>query len=604
MDGGGTRSVALLVGEDGRVLRRIEAGPANVKLLTDAQLVSLFRSIAGALPKPSALGIGLAGAWAAADSRRIRLAAAKVWPRVPCHATNDLETALLAATESAPPARRKNSRPPAAQVLVVSGTGSCAFGKSRRGDVLKIGGWGHVLGDNGSAYQIGMRALRTVVESYDANDRWPKLGAQLLRALLLNEPGELIGWAQSATKTDVASLAVEVFTAAEKGDALAKGILDTTLSALTGKALTCANRLARRGEPVQFFLAGSVLLKQPRFAHQLAARIRQGRPDSRVHTLGCESVWGAVELARRLAARSGATVAFVQTTGAPAAPLVYSTQMSPTEQRNPRSMQLDRLTPATAIKLMLDEDARIRPALLAERRNIERALRLVVKSFQRGGRLFYAGAGTSGRLGVLDAAECPVTFRTPPEMVQAIIAGGQTALWKPVEGAEDDLQAGANAVYFRGLGARDILIGIAASGTTPFVWGALRAAQARGARTVLLAFNPFLKIPRAARPDVCITPNLGAEILTGSTRLKAGTATKLVLNTLTTLAMVRLGKISSNLMVDVIPTNVKLRDRATRIVCELTGVDYAAARAALETHGWVIKKAAASLARKSCARRV
>src|SRR5262249_6750908 len=152
--------------------------------------------------------------------------------------------------------------------------------------------------------------------------------------------------------------------------------------------------------------------------------------------------------------------------------------------------------------------------------------------------------------GVLDASECPVTFRTAPEMVQAILAGGPAAVWKSAEGAEDDAAVGAEAVRSRRVTTRDVVLGIAASGTTPFVWGALQAAKARRAMTVLLAFNPFVKIPHALRPDVCILPNVGPEILTGSTRLKAGSATKLVLNLLTTLAMVRLGKVSSNLMVD------------------------------------------------------
>jgi N-acetylmuramic acid 6-phosphate etherase len=281
---------------------------------------------------------------------------------------------------------------------------------------------------------------------------------------------------------------------------------------------------------------------------------------------------------------------------------VRSSRLSPTEQRNPRSTNLDKLSLADGITLMIREDARIHRALLAERRPIERALRLIVKTFRQGGRLFYVGAGTSGRLGVLDASECPVTFRTSPEMVQAILAGGPAALLRPVEGAEDDASAGASAMAVRGVTTRDVVLGIAASGTTPFVWGALDAAREHGAKTMLLAFNPYLKIPRAKRPDVCIISNLGPEILTGSTRLKAGAATKLVLNVLTTLAMVRLGKVSSNLMVDMVPTNEKLRNRATRMVQELTGADYTSAEAALLDSGGVIKKAVARLSRRSDAR--
>ncbi|HMO66946.1 MAG TPA: N-acetylmuramic acid 6-phosphate etherase, partial [Verrucomicrobiota bacterium] len=222
---------------------------------------------------------------------------------------------------------------------------------------------------------------------------------------------------------------------------------------------------------------------------------------------------------------------------------------------------------------------------------LQRALRRIVRALKGGGRLFYAGAGTSGRLGILDASECPPTFRTPPEMVQAIMAGGRDAVFRAVEGAEDDEGAGGAAVRFRGVRRGDVLVGIAASGRTPFVWGALDAARARGAATVLLCFNPRVVIPRGRRPAVVIAADLGPEVLTGSTRLKAGTATKLALNLFSTLAMVRLGKVVANLMVDVNPSNEKLRDRAVRIVRELAGADEAAARAALEAEGWVVQAA-------------
>lgn len=271
-----------------------------------------------------------------------------------------------------------------------------------------------------------------------------------------------------------------------------------------------------------------------------------------------------------------------------------STRISPTEERHPLSMHLDRLPLADAIKLMLSEDARVPGKVLAERAHVERAIRLILRAFRRQGRLFYVGAGTSGRLGILDASECPPTFRTPPDQVQALIAGGEPAIRASVEGAEDDADAGKKALAARGLRHRDVVVGIAASGTTPFVWGALREAKRRRAATILLCFNPYLRIPRHCRPTVVIAPNLGPELLTGSTRLKAGTATKLILNLFTTLAMVRLGKVKSNLMVDLRPANAKLRARAVRIVRELTGLDDARARAALMRHDWVIKKAIAS----------
>lgn len=176
-------------------------------------------------------------------------------------------------------------------------------------------------------------------------------------------------------------------------------------------------------------------------------------------------------------------------------------------------------------------------------------------------------------------------------MVQGIIAGGDVALRRAVEGAEDDAKAGAREIRTRRITARDVVVGIAASGMTPFVWGALGEAKQRRAATMLVCFNPYLAIPKAMRPDFVIAPDLGPEVLTGSTRLKAGTATKLVLNLLTTLAMVQIGKVASNLMVDVLPSNAKLRARAVRIVRELTGVAESAATQALQKSGWVIRAA-------------
>lgn len=261
-------------------------------------------------------------------------------------------------------------------------------------------------------------------------------------------------------------------------------------------------------------------------------------------------------------------------------------------------MNFDKLPLGKAIGLMLSEEARVAKQVLKERRGIEAAIRAIVRAIQRGGRLLYVGAGTSGRLGVLDASECPATFRTPPEMVQGIIAGGEVALRRAVEGAEDDFGAGGKVMESRGVTSKDVVVGIAASGTTPFVWGALGKAKRRGATTVLVCFNPFLKIPPALRPKIVLAPNLGPELLSGSTRLKAGTATKLILNMFTTLAMVRLGKVKSNLMIDLKPANAKLRDRAVRIVQELTGTDRRTAQKALERSGWAVKKAADGLGRK------
>jgi N-acetylmuramic acid 6-phosphate etherase len=218
---------------------------------------------------------------------------------------------------------------------------------------------------------------------------------------------------------------------------------------------------------------------------------------------------------------------------------------------------------------MNHEDLAAVQAVASQRAQIAAAVRLVADAFSAGGRLIYVGAGTSGRLGVLDASECPPTFRSNPEMVQGIIAGGEQAMFRAQEGAEDRAEDGSAAMDQKQVGTLDVVLGIAAGGTTPFVHGALRRAAERGARTIFLSC--VQPVAGEAAVDVVIRPLSGPEVLTGSTRLKAGTATKLILNQITTIAMVQIGKVYENLMVDLRVTNQKLRDRATRIVQILTG---------------------------------
>lgn len=261
-----------------------------------------------------------------------------------------------------------------------------------------------------------------------------------------------------------------------------------------------------------------------------------------------------------------------------------------TERRNPRSTAIDIATSADIVDLMAAEDALVPAAVARAREPIARTVDLIEAAFRAGGRLFYVGAGTSGRLGVLDASECPPTFGTPPEMVQGIIAGGLPALVKSVEGAEDDLNAGISAVDERRVGATDVVVGIAASGTTPFVRAALGRAQALGARTVFLSCTDPPQL-MADTCDVCITVPVGPEVVTGSTRLKAGTATKLVLNMLTTGAMIRLGKTYGNLMVDLQVRNEKLVDRAERTVMEVAGVGREVARTGLASAAGSVRTA-------------
>ena len=254
-----------------------------------------------------------------------------------------------------------------------------------------------------------------------------------------------------------------------------------------------------------------------------------------------------------------------------------------TEQRNPASAEIDTLPTEEVLRIVNAEDHRVAAAVEREIPAIARAVDAIVEAFQRGGRLFYIGAGTSGRLGVLDASECPPTFSVPPEMVQGIIAGGPAALSRATEATEDDPAMGARDLMDRGFTARDVLVGIAASGRTPYVLGAVEEAKRLGAVTVGIGCTPDSELARAAA--VAITPLVGPEVIAGSTRMKAGTAQKLVLNMLTTGAFIRMGYVYGNLMVNVQPKNAKLTDRARRIVAQAAGITCERAGELLEAAG-------------------
>lgn len=595
IEGGGTRTSVLMVDSSSEtVVAEFSAGPGNVHLLPGDALDQHLAGIRDRLPAPpDRIGIGLAGVRSEGDRIRVTAALGRIWPGVPAVVGDDLILALEAT----------GWRPDcAAQVLLVSGTGSCCLGRNRSGSIVKVGGRGPVIGDRGSATDIALHALRSIVTISDIDADWPALGADILNFLQMNEPESLIEWSMTANKTELANLARVVFEAAStRGDGIALAILKRARERLSKDSVNCAARVAGSGEKVQFVLNGSVLLKNPAFCDEVISGILEGRPGSEIVRLERPGVWGAVELAsgigeidrreegriRPVAARAPGTERDL--------PQWRPVAASPTEGRHPRSTNFSDLPIAEAIRLMLEEDETIPAKVLAESESIEWTVRKVVKAFAGGGRLLYCGAGTSGRLGVLDASECPPTFRTPANLIQGIIAGGRTALWSAVEGAEDDSAAGRSAMIHRDVGPPDVVVGISASGHAPFVWGCLDEAKSRGATTVLVCCNPGYRDHPLL--DRAILPDTGPEILTGSTRLRSGTATKLVLNLITTLALTHSGKVIGNLMVDLNPSNTKLRGRAVRIVRELTRADEESALEALEAHGWVVRDACAALGR-------
>lgn len=267
-----------------------------------------------------------------------------------------------------------------------------------------------------------------------------------------------------------------------------------------------------------------------------------------------------------------------------------------TEQVNERTKDIDKVSITECLRMISNEDMLVAPAVKAEIDNISRAVEIIVDSFRSGGRLFYFGAGTSGRLGVVDASECPPTFGTDPNMVQGVIAGGDQAMFRAQEGAEDNPQNGIDDVILKGVNSIDVVCGIAASGRTPYVLGALEKAKSIGCKTIFITtVSMETALSNGATADVMICPAVGAEAIAGSTRMKSGTAQKLVLNMLTTASMIQLGKTFGNIMIDLKPTNLKLVERSKRIVMNLTGVDYHEAQSILEQTNWQVKPALVSI---------
>ncbi|HTG43087.1 MAG TPA: BadF/BadG/BcrA/BcrD ATPase family protein, partial [Verrucomicrobiae bacterium] len=366
IEGGGTRTVVALGNKEGKIVSQWHFGPGNVRLLKDKELERLFGEISAVVPQPDGIGIGMAGIRGELDRARVERAARQVWPGIPLSITHDLEISLEAAEEISGVA---------ANVLILSGTGSCCYGRNKDGKVAKLGGGGHVLGDLGSGYDIASKGLRTAVYQHDRFGQWGELGRGILRILALNEPDDLIGWAQAADKRSIAQTAPVVFAAAAKGDPVARKILDQAAAQLAEDGLLCAHRLAKKTESISFILAGGVLLHQPKFAKNIEKRLRGAWKRASVRMLSGGGVLGAVRLAVRIA-QNGNLKKSGSIGVAKGLYLPTVTGVSPTEQRNPSSINLDKLSVRGAVALMLDAEAEVIPALRAERARIEAAVRL------------------------------------------------------------------------------------------------------------------------------------------------------------------------------------------------------------------------------------
>jgi N-acetylmuramic acid 6-phosphate etherase len=591
VEGGGTKTAWALVetvpgiGDPGWEFRILEQGklPAsNFRLTAPERLRTILADLPTQIDRA---GVFLAGCATEEDRRALRQICLEVWPNAKIVTGSDRDSGLAAALDRGD------------GIVVNAGSGSSVTG--RRGDrIERAGGWGHILGDAGGGYSLSMRALRLILREHDLHRAEMDFTAKILHALSLNNFDELVRWVQAADKMEIAMLAPVVFEAGAAADARMMEIIEEGALVLCEYTEAVADRLHLLAPKV--VLMGGLFYRDSIYTHAFRRRLKKNLPDARVAT---------AERAPELGAAWCAAEAHDHATfhPKPSQHEIDALGAALTEQRNPRSENLEKLSTQELVRLFVEEEKFVQDALRTATSDLARAIETVTESLRNGGRLFYVGAGSSGRIGVLDASEIPPTFGAPTHLVQGIIAGGVTALHRSVEGAEDEESAGAFALDERGVKPADVVIGITASGRTPFVRGALARANSLGAKTIFLTCNPHMSpVAASVSPtageiaastaastdvDLLITLSVGPEILAGSTRLKAGTATKVALNIISTGAMIGLGKVRGNLMIDLHTTSTKLRDRAVRIVAELTQRDYESARGLLEAKDWNLRAA-------------
>jgi len=568
VEGGGTKTSWVLVEHEADGFRIRDQGklpPSNFRLTSPERLRAIFQQMPAETDR---VGMFLAGCATEEDRRLLAKLSAEVWSRAKIAVGSDRDSGLAAALGKAD------------GIAVNAGTGASVTG--RRGDrIEKAGGWGHILGDAGGGYFLSLQALRFILREYDLHRGEAQFTASILRALALNSRDDLVRWAQTADKLEVASLAPVVFEAATNGDEQVMKIVEEGAGVLSEYTAAVATRLGLLAPKV--ILLGGLFQRDGVYVHAFKRKLKKNLSDARVAMSEQSPELGAAWLAAEMEEKP---VLSMETRGAE----VENLARALTEQRNPRSEKLEELSAHELVELFVEEEKFVQDALRKEAVSLARAIEMATKALRKGGRLFYAGAGTSGRLGVLDASEIPPTFGASPALVQGIMAGGVSALHRSVEGAEDAPGGGALAIEERGVTGADIVCGLSASGRTPFVLGALAEAKKRGAQTILLTCNPErTRASEAFDLEIDLAP--GPELLTGSTRLKAGTATKVALNIISTGTMVGLGKVRGNLMIDLAISNTKLRDRAARLLAEVAKCDYAEAVERLQRSDWNLRAA-------------
>jgi N-acetylmuramic acid 6-phosphate etherase len=580
INGGGTKTTLVAVDSSLDVLAQVQTGGSNqnnfgvdqVRATLHTAIRDLLAQAGLTVTEIGGIGAGLAGV----DRPNDRIVFAQIFdeilPGVPLVLENDGTIALVAGVG------RKFG------VIVISGTGTISIGADDAGTLARCSGWGWLI-DDGSGYAIGREILRAICDARDGAQPPTLLTERVLARLNLENFDQLVPWiyAPNRNPNEIAALAAEAVAVVHQ-DLTALRILVRAADALARNAVTVINRLNFGDQKIPVVLSGGIFdhvaLVRERFIQRLQTQIPNIQP-----TLATRGA----ELGAAILAIQHSNPAATFTRGSTPLPI---TERRGTELRNTLTMEISYRPTLELLTIMNIEDSRIHAAIAPNLPKMAELIDSIAPRFRQGGRLIGVGAGTSGRLAVLDAVECRPTFGASPDQVFGILAGGIDAMMHSIEGAEDDADAGAAQIDQLNVGELDTVIGVAASGSTPFVIGALRAAKARGATTASIV--NVVDAPISAISDYPFIAATGAEVLTGSTRLRAGTAQKLMLNMISTGVMIRAGRTMNNLMTDMQARNLKLNHRAKVIVSEGAGVSIDEAGALLEKADGEIKTAIAA----------
>jgi len=569
IDGGGSKTLALLCDAQGVEVAQASSGPAHLTNdLTGAcdtvlQLITTVLHQAQLTPAQIVLVVGIAGA---GDDRLKQHLLTRLKPEqyAGCYVTTDAKTSLHGANNGAP------------VVAIALGTGSVAMRLDQRQQEQQVGGWGFSIGDEGGGAAMGKAAVRAALWEQDCHPDSCSSLAQYIFSVIGQNKTDMLTWLRQANANQYAALAPRVIELAGSCKA-ALGVLHK--HAADVELLIRATR-ADTTLPV-VVLGGLAAATVPYLSEQVQSWCQSAKADS---------VRGAILIARQLAdvAKPDTLPPSIPPCSTDVSAIALARHLSqlPTESRATLRLDLAGLDTKSLLTLLNQADQTVPNAVALAIPNVAQLVDRIVDAFAVGGRLIYLGAGTSGRLGVLDAVECPPTFSVQPEQVIGLIAGGHSAMFRAKEGAEDDEALAVADLTAIGFSGRDVLVGIAASGRTPYVIAGLRYARSLGALTAGISCNPGTEVLTCA--DLALCAAVGPEVLSGSTRLKAGTAQKLLLNMISTAAMVRSGKVYQDLMVDLHASNAKLKARALNIIVQATGCS-------LEEAAYLLHQAAQSV---------